>query len=141
MDMPETFSVLIVEDEADLCELWSDFLEILSGERGAFLVPEYTQSGKEGLELLKSQAYDLVILDLNLPDLHGTEVLKQKKETELNRNTPTIVLSGRIKEHSWDTSELVQYIEKPISRERFNRLVTISLEMRKVFEQRQQASA
>ena len=51
-----------------------------------------TDLGEEGLDLGKLYDYDIIILDLNLPDLHGYEVLKKLRLAKVE--TPILILSG-----------------------------------------------
>ncbi len=53
------------------------------------------ESGEEALELLETRAVDVVLLDLMMPGIGGSEVLRQMKESEELRATPVIVISGR----------------------------------------------
>src|SRR3954466_15457272 len=48
--------------------------------------------GEEGIELAKVNTYDLILLDLNLPDLSGYEVLRALRVARVN--TPVVILSG-----------------------------------------------
>lgn len=77
-------NVLVVEDERDIREVLRRYLE-----RAGFSVLT-TGSGAEALRLLASA--DLVVLDLGLPDIDGTDVLR-----EIHRlaNLPVIVLTAR----------------------------------------------
>jgi len=61
--------VLVVEDEENVREL---LLTVLA-ENGYRV--EAVRTGEEGLRQLDSQLYDLVLLDLNLPGMHGLNVL------------------------------------------------------------------
>ena len=49
---------------------------------------------KEGMELLNKNRYDLLILDLNLPDGHGVDILEKVRENTNTIDLPVIVLSG-----------------------------------------------
>jgi two-component system chemotaxis response regulator CheY len=52
-------------------------------------------SGLEALEQLALAPYDAVTLDLNMPDMHGLEVLEFLRNHEVYRNLPVIVVSTR----------------------------------------------
>jgi len=51
-----------------------------------------TDLGEEGVDLGKLYDYDIILLDLNLPDMHGYEVLKTLRVSKVN--TPILILSG-----------------------------------------------
>ncbi len=51
-----------------------------------------TDLGEEGLDLGKLYDYDIILLDLNLPDMHGYEVLKKLRLAKVE--TPILILSG-----------------------------------------------
>jgi two-component system cell cycle response regulator CtrA len=51
-----------------------------------------TDLGEEGLDLAKLYDYDIVLLDLNLPDMHGYDVLKRLRMAKIS--TPILILSG-----------------------------------------------
>jgi len=51
-----------------------------------------TDMGEEGLDLGKIYDYDIILLDLNLPDIHGYEVLRELRESKVK--TPVLVLTG-----------------------------------------------
>ena len=51
-----------------------------------------TDLGEEGIDLAKLYDYDLILLDLNLPDMNGHEVLRQLRLARIE--TPILILSG-----------------------------------------------
>lgn len=51
-----------------------------------------TDLGEEGIDLAKLYDYDLILLDLNLPDMDGHEVLRQLRNAKVR--TPILILSG-----------------------------------------------
>jgi len=60
--------------------------------KGAGAIVDQTDSGEESLELLRHYEYDIVLLDLALPDIEGFEVVRRMR---VSRNdTPVIILSG-----------------------------------------------
>jgi DNA-binding response OmpR family regulator len=79
-------TVLVVEDERDIREVLRRYLE------RAGLSVLTTGSGAEALRLLESAPPDLVVLDLGLPDVDGTDVLKEVRNLG---HLPVIVLTAR----------------------------------------------
>src|SRR4051812_13334199 len=51
-----------------------------------------TELGEEGVDLGKLYDYDIILLDLNLPDMSGYDVLKQLRVSKIK--TPILILSG-----------------------------------------------
>ena len=86
----DTANILIVEDDADINRL---LCTILGGAgytcRSAF-------SGSEAMLWAEKYDYDLVLLDLGLPDLDGLDVLSQL--SGLPREVPVIIISARDRE-------------------------------------------
>lgn len=87
--MSNKFKVLIIEDEINIC----NFVKTILETNGYQVV--YAPSAAEGKTMFLSHRPDLLILDLGLPDLDGTEVIKQVRE---EAGTPIIILSARTNE-------------------------------------------
>ena len=68
--------ILIVEDDAQVCELLARYLE----REG--LQPVCAATGRAGLEAANGHHPDLVLLDVNLPDLDGWSILRRLRETD-----------------------------------------------------------
>jgi diguanylate cyclase (GGDEF)-like protein len=85
---PETQSILIVDDEPDICTLLALELET-SGFRTV-----QVNSGTEALLCAQQQRFDLIILDLMLPDLDGFAVLGGLRARAQTALTPIILLSA-----------------------------------------------
>jgi two-component system phosphate regulon response regulator PhoB len=81
--------ILVVEDEQDLQQVLDYNL------RQAGHDVTVTQLGAEGLKLARELNPDVVLLDLMLPDLSGTEVCKQLKNDQATRGMPVIMLTAR----------------------------------------------
>lgn len=77
-----------------------------------------TDLGEEGLDLAKLYDYDLILLDLNLPDMPGYEVLRQLRRSRVE--TPILILSGddntesKLKGFGFGADD---YLTKPFHRE------------------------
>jgi DNA-binding response OmpR family regulator len=80
--------ILVIEDDADVVEAVSLCLQI----RWPEVAISSSALGSRGVEMLKSQSFDVVILDLNLPDIDGLEVLRQVRSFS---NIPIVILTVR----------------------------------------------
>lgn len=87
--LPESLSILFIEDDPQYAALVVKLLERLSG-RGCEVVHVATM--KNGLEMLSTGVWDLVLLDLNLPDSLGLDSLVRLRERD--QRVPVVVLSG-----------------------------------------------
>lgn len=104
--------VLLVEDDPTT----SKSIELMLSH--ANLNVYSTDMGEEGVDLAKLYDYDLILLDTNLPDIDGYEVLRQLRLTQIG--TPVLVLSG-----DDDTESMLKafgfgaddYLTKPFHRE------------------------
>src|SRR6188768_3398936 len=81
--------ILVVEDEPDLQRVLDYNLR-----QGGHEVT-VTRLGLEGVKLAREQRPDLVLLDLMLPDVPGTEVCKQLKESPATRGVPVMMLTAK----------------------------------------------
>jgi two-component system cell cycle response regulator CtrA len=118
--------VLLVEDDLAMAR---SIEMMLNGE--GFNVYA-TDMGEEGLDLGKIYDYDIIVLDLNLPDMHGYDVLKKLRSAKID--TPILILSGMIESDDkvkglvfgaddyltkpFDKSELVARIHAVVRRSR-----------------------
>jgi two-component system chemotaxis response regulator CheY len=76
------------------------------------------KSGLEAIEQLTLTKVDLIVLDLNMPDMHGIEVLKFVRRHPAYRSLPVIVLTTRGDEVSRDAAMeagATLYLTKPFS--------------------------
>jgi two-component system cell cycle response regulator CtrA len=79
--------VLLIEDDSAMAAL----TELVLREN-KFIV-DTTELGEDGLEIGKLYDYDIIILDLTLPDIDGYEVLRRLRAAQVC--TPVLVVSGR----------------------------------------------
>lgn len=78
--------VLIIEDDQSIALLQRDYLEINDFE------VEIESNGKIGLQKALSKEYDLIILDLMLPELNGFEICKKIRES---KDIPILIVSAK----------------------------------------------
>ena len=111
--MAEKDRILIVDDEINICH----FLSTVLSANGYDTIT--AQTGREACSLIESEAPDLVLLDLGLPDMDGTAVIETVRASS---ELPIIVISARMQE-----SDKVQaldlgaddYITKPFGSSEF----------------------
>jgi two-component system phosphate regulon response regulator PhoB len=82
-------NIIIVEDEKDLATLLKYNLS-----KEGFKIKE-AETGQEGLQLIKRELPDLVILDWMLPDFSGIEVCRQIKRDNKLKSIPVIMLTAK----------------------------------------------
>lgn len=77
--------ILLVDDDEDLLELYKETLE----EEGFYV--DTAKNGREAVEKVKEKNYDLVVLDIRMPEMNGIEalghILSEKKEIKIILNT------------------------------------------------------
>ena len=78
--------VLLIEDDPST----SKSIELMLSAEGFNIYT--TDLGEEGIDLGKLYDYDIILLDLNLPDMHGYDVLKKLRLSKVI--TPILILSG-----------------------------------------------
>ena len=86
--MIESFSVLIVEDNLDIAMQIGNFL----ADKG--FITDFAHDGSSAINLLKEESYDIVILDLMLPDTDGLTICQYIKQN-LTVNVPVLMLTAR----------------------------------------------
>ncbi|WP_088040757.1 response regulator transcription factor [Bacillus sp. EAC] len=79
-------NILIIEDDISIAELQRDYLEI-----SGFSV-EIISNGKIGLHKSLNENYDLILLDLMLPEVNGFEICKRIRES---KNIPVLIVSAK----------------------------------------------
>ena len=108
--------VLIVDDEPDLRAILHDYLQ------GTGLVVTDVPCAGPALALMKEKRFDLMIIDLQLPDFNGLELLKEARATALQAHTKFIIITGGIitaythDERAYIRSEAHGYLLKPFDR-------------------------
>jgi DNA-binding response OmpR family regulator len=105
--------ILCIEDEQEMIDL----IRLILSRRG-FEV-KGANGGKAGLELIRKEPPDLVLLDLMMPDMDGWEVYQQMKANEATRDIPVIVVTAKAqsidKVLGLHIAKVDDYIAKPFS--------------------------
>ena len=113
MTETNTKRILCIEDEPEMIDL----IRLILGRRGFEVLG--AAGGKEGLEKVRQDPPDLVLLDLMMPDMDGWEVYQQMKADEKTKNIPVIVVTAKAqsidKVLGLHIAKVDDYIAKPFS--------------------------
>ena len=105
--------ILCIEDETEMIDL----IRLILSRRGYEV--QGANGGKEGIELVRQEKPDLVLLDLMMPDMDGWEVYQQMKADEATRDIPVIVVTAKAqsidKVLGLHIAKVDDYIAKPFS--------------------------
>lgn len=118
--------ILVIDDETDFIETIAVRLQLRGFDVNT------ASDGKSGLELLKSNTYDVVILDLKMPGINGEIVLQKIKAAKLT--TEVIILTAHGSEEvAKETDRLGAFcfITKPIDIERLVTVIHLAMDSKK----------
>lgn len=100
--------ILVIEDQDDLAELYKATL------KDAGYKVQLAMTGEEGLAEFQANGADLIMLDMTLPEMQGTQVLREIRA--LNATVPVIIITGETGELYRDESTRLGvqgYLSKP----------------------------
>lgn len=125
------FRVLLVEDDPMVAKFHEHYLSQVKG----FELTDKVRSGEEALEYLSKKQYDLILLDIFMPNMDGLELLHQIREK--NMNVDVIVVSAARDNERIQLAlreGAVDYIIKPFEFERFNIALTNFYKRKTLFD-------
>jgi DNA-binding response OmpR family regulator len=102
--------ILVIEDQEDLAELYEAAL------KGAGYKARVAFTGEEGIAEFRANGADAVLLDMTLPEMHGTQVLHEIRSA--NAGVPVIVISAETSEQLREQCERLgvqAYLSKPVN--------------------------
>jgi PAS domain S-box-containing protein len=102
--------VLVIEDDP------KDRRWILETLAAGGCAGEEAATGAEAVARVTSQSYDAITLDLLLPDMGGREVLRAIRESDLNRNTPVVVVTVVAEKGVVAGFQVQDILTKPVAR-------------------------
>nr|HRO68346.1 sigma-54 dependent transcriptional regulator [Pseudobdellovibrionaceae bacterium] len=129
--MSNTLKTLIVDDEAELRRSVASILPTIASDV-TFEIEE-AGNGLEALQKVQSQAYDLVLMDVRMPEMDGLTALSEIKE----HDPRTLVVIMTAHANLNDAVEAIRqgaydYLEKPVKPEALQEIVTKALEAREL---------
>jgi DNA-binding response OmpR family regulator len=110
--MTESAHILVIDDEPDTLSLIELTLKT-AGYRARL-----SSSGKEGLQLARQETFDLILLDIMMPDMSGFDVLTELKK-DPQPHPPVIILTAKNRQEDREMGMNLgafSYLVKPITR-------------------------
>ncbi len=115
--------LLIIDDEVDVLEMTSHYFR----KRGVDVLT--ADNGNEAVRIIADDKPDLVLLDFNLPDITGAEVLRKIRE-ELESEVKVIIVTGADEEHikkEVGNLKIFRYLHKPLTLDALEKIVLAEL--------------
>lgn len=105
--------IVYVEDEQEMIDL----VKLILSRKGYQVIG--AAGGREGLDIIREEIPDLVLLDLMMPDIEGWDVYQQIRADETTRHIPVIVVTAKAqnidKVLGLHIAKVNDYISKPFS--------------------------
>ena len=84
------FNVLIVDDSSSMRAIVKKIIKVSGFNVGEFLD---ASDGKEALKVLADEWVDIVLTDINMPNVNGMELMAEMKKDELLRSIPVVMIT------------------------------------------------
>lgn len=104
--------ILVMDDDPIQCEFARVYLSTPTAE------VETAENGEEGLRLLKSEKFDLAVVDLDMPVMNGFQVIRSIRNDPELRNLPIVIVTGREDVESIDRAYdegATSFVTKPVN--------------------------
>ena len=127
----DSVKILIIDDEQVMCE----GCRLALSERG-YSVVDFRMNGRAGLEAIREGEYELILLDMKLPDLNGMEILRTLRKEK--PDVYVIVMTGySTVQNAVEAmkSGAVDYITKPFSDDELVLAVERAMEKKRLVEE------
>jgi len=109
----QTKKIVYVEDELEMIDL----VKLILSRKGYNVIG--AGGGREGLDIIREEIPDLVLLDLMMPDIEGWDVYQQIRADESTKHIPVIVVTAKAqnidKVLGLHIAKVNDYISKPFS--------------------------
>ena len=110
---PQGKKIVYVEDEQEMIDL----VKLILSRKGYNVIG--AAGGREGLNIIRKEIPDLVLLDLMMPDIEGWDVYQQIRADEATKHIPVIVVTAKAqnidKVLGLHIAKVNDYISKPFS--------------------------
>jgi len=118
-------TILIADDSASMRTMLISAIELID----SYNIVE-ASSGFEALRLLPHEKVDLILTDINMPDINGLELLSYLRSNPNYRDIPVIIISTEGSQKDIDRGRMLganDYLVKPVDMSRLQELVRLYL--------------
>lgn len=112
--------VMIIDDEQDVVDIFEEML------CHRFKVIK-AHSGKEALNILALEIPDLILLDINMPEMNGWQVLEKIKQNPRTKDIPVVMLTAMKPDLNILEKGIENYLVKPVTKQQLISVVTETL--------------
>ena len=128
--MSDTKKILIIDDEPSIC----NGCKIILSENGYDV--ETALSGQKGFEKMSSTSFDLILLDIRLPDITGIEILKKINEKRIDASVIIMTGHGTV-ENAVEAMKngAFDFITKPFNEKELEKSILRALESRALVQE------
>jgi two-component system chemotaxis response regulator CheY len=115
-------TILIADDSPAMRSMLVSAIEVL----GEYRIVE-ASSGFEALRLLPREKVDLILTDINMPDINGLELISYLRNNSNYRSIPVIIISTEGSQKDIDKGKRLganEYLIKPFDPERFQAIIS-----------------
>lgn len=89
MDKNTSYRIVYIEDDPEMIDL----VTLILNRRGHQV--KGANGGRQGLDIIRSEQPDIILLDLMMPDMDGWDVYQQIKANEVTREIPVIIITAK----------------------------------------------
>ncbi len=127
------YKIAVCDDERIICRAIYDMIKVVSEQNDIRFETDCFTTGEELCEEMKSSAYDLVILDIELPKMNGVAVGKYIRE-KLNNETVQIAYISSKQQYAMELFEIrpINFLIKPITKEKIQAIIDKLLKLNSV---------
>ncbi|WPB56024.1 response regulator [Xylophilus sp. GOD-11R] len=113
-----TLNILIVDDNREAAELFQELLEMQDyAVRCAF-------TGQQALDMARADRAGVYLVDLTLPDVHGTDLARQLRDLAADGPAPMVIaVTGLASDGSDEMAVFDHFLQKPVDFEKLERIL------------------
>ncbi len=123
------YDILVVDDSKAALFLFKKIIGLSGAPVNKLLTAE---NGLNAIEVLKKNKVDLIMTDINMPEMDGFELLEYLKKDDMFKEIPVIVITTEGRGKYIDKAKelgAVNYLKKPFQPEQVKRLILEALEV------------